>query len=320
MAKKNEDKNKAPEVLEENESSPENDLPVAPPDNTIQMMPTNLVSGDLEASMIKAEKYLKIQDRLRKLAVTLTSIADWVNEGGKPYLQWTGTAKVAMAFGVSYEQMVYKSTKFKDDLGEYIVFDCNGYVTWQGRKIPEAGTGSSRDAFFGKRNGEYLPTSEVDLNNVKKKALTNFLNRGLKSMIGLSFTWAEISEFTNGTITADKVQRVDYDPPGGGGGKVPDSEELKEKKKKLGNMILEMCKGSKEAASQYLLDLTTFTPKGKTEAVKGKTQMRYVSEKQVNMLLGQLKEEYKTFKTDQKPPLDGALPDVQVTEPTNQNQ
>ena len=114
------------EVTHQTESSRE--TPAPPSDNVIQMLDTNLVSGELEASMIKAEKYLKIQDRMRKLAVTLTSITDWVNEGDKPYLQWTGTAKIAMAFGVSYEQMVYKQTTFKDDLGEYVVFDCNGYA------------------------------------------------------------------------------------------------------------------------------------------------------------------------------------------------
>lgn len=312
--KKKEDK--APEEVNVHSEVHES-LPVPETDNMIQMMPTNLVSGDLEASMIKAEKYLKIQDRLRKLAVSLTSVADWVNEGGKPYLQWTGTAKIAMAFGVSYEQMAYKSTKFRDDLGEYVVFDCNGYVTWQGRKIPEAGTGSSRDSFFGKRNGQFLPISEVDLNNVKKKALTNFLNRGLKSMIGLSFSWDEIKEFTGGKITSATVQNVDYGKPGGGGGKEPDSEELKAKKKRLGNMILEMCNGNKEAASKYLMELTTFTPKGATEPIKGKSSMNYVSENQVNMLLGQLDKQYKTFKDDQKKPLNEQLPVVQTSTPTS---
>lgn len=308
-------KNSAPEIVENMPLETRSESLPIEQENSIQMMPTDLVSGDLEASMIKAEKYLAIQDRLRKLAVNVTSVADWVNEGGKPYLQWTGTAKVAMAFGVSYEQMVYKQTKFKDDIGEYVVFDCNGYVTWQGRKIPEAGTGSSRDAFFGKRNGEYLPTSEVDLNNIKKKALTNFLNRGLKSMIGLSFSWEEIETITGGKITSAKVAGVSYDQ-GGAGGKTPESEETKAKKKKLGQMILEICQGNKEAASAYLYKLTTFKTKEGKE-IKGKKQMRFVSEKQTDMLFSKVQEEHKTVAQDSKPPLEKKLPEVSVDTPTN---
>jgi len=290
------------------ENSDSENLPEAQEKTGIQMLDSNLVSGDLEASMKRAEKFLQIQDRMRKLAVNLTSPVDWVNENGKPYLQWSGTSKIAMAFGVSYEDLHYSKTNVKDDKGEYVDFECTGYVTWQGRQVPETGTGSSRDPFFGKRNGEFIPLTEIDLNNIKKKALTNFLNRGLKSMIGLSYTWEEIETITNNRINRKNVQGVTYTQGAKGGD--TDSPEHKTAKANLSNMILEMCDGDKAKAGNYLEELTTWEKDGKP--MKGKKTARFMSEAQMKVILPKVQDAYKTFKADKEPP----LPDVQTSEPT----
>lgn len=205
---------------------------------TPEVQPLQIVNvNSLEATIKNAEKYVAAQDAIRKMALRVTSITDWVDEGGKPYLQWSGTAKVARTFGVSYSPVVFEKEIGEDERGKFVVYHCAGNVMFNGQSISEIGTGSSRDSFFGvrtkwidgKKEKYDLPLSEIDLTDVKKKAQTNFLNRGLKSLLGLSFTWDEISASTNGRITRDTVNGVNkgvtYQQPAQKPAETPQSKE-----------------------------------------------------------------------------------------------
>ena len=151
---------------------------------------------NLELSLETAERFFTLQDRIKKSAIKVTNQNDWIDQNGNPYLQWKGASSIACAFGVSYSDLNFSKENDKDDDGEFVIYTATAMVKWQGRSVPEIGTGSSRDSFFGKRGGRFLPLSEVDLNNVKKKALTNMLNRGIKSLLGLSFTWNDIEKYS----------------------------------------------------------------------------------------------------------------------------
>ena len=74
--------------------------------------PVSLASGfpdlrtvDIEAVVKNAEKYMQIQKRLREAALQLTNTNDWVNQDGNPYLEISGTNKVAAGFGISYRDI-----------------------------------------------------------------------------------------------------------------------------------------------------------------------------------------------------------------------
>ena len=181
-------------------------------ENAIMAQPLNnsgLSMVSLEESIKRAENYVKLQDSIRKNALKLTSLQDWVDEGGKPYLMWSGTSKIARAFGVSYGNLTWQTEIFEDENGKCMDITVSGDVLWQGQQLPEVGSASSRDALWGIRKDRetkekiYIPLADIDRTDIKKKALTNFLNRGLKSLLGLSFTWGEIAEQTNGRITKD---------------------------------------------------------------------------------------------------------------------
>jgi hypothetical protein len=271
----------------------------------INMM--SLQSVDLEGQLKNAEKFFELQSRIRQLSLNVTNQGDWVDEGNKPYLQWTGTSKIAMAFGVSYKDLIFEKELVKDDKGEYLIYHCMGVVSWQNREVPELGTGSTRDSFFGVRtrekeggqNGErekyFLPMSEVDITSVKKKALTNMLNRGLKDLLGLSFSWDEIEKNTNGKITKAGSASVSYKDKGGGGGKkVEMSEEGKKLLKQVGDDILSMFKGDAGLARGYLERATSWKVKDGPDAgkeIKGKTELNQISEKQLKFLADKVKQD-----------------------------
>ena len=71
--------------------------------------PVSLASGfpdlrsvGMNAVIANAEKYMELQTRLRATALKLTNVNDWVNQDGQPYLEISGTNKVAAGFGKSY--------------------------------------------------------------------------------------------------------------------------------------------------------------------------------------------------------------------------
>lgn len=210
-----------------------NAVTVQPQRQVQQMQEINSVAA-LEQAMKVAEKYQEVQVRLRRLALRSTNINDWLDQGGKPYLQWSGFAQIAAAFGVQYNEPKIETFYVDDDAGRYFQCDVSGMIFWQGHAIPETGSANSRDELYGVRtvkgedgkavyeNGKkktyFLPLSEINLGDIRKKALTNFLNRGLKSTLGLSFTWEEIAETTQRKITKDLVAAIDYKKDGKGGG------------------------------------------------------------------------------------------------------
>ena len=222
-------------------------------------VPANKI--DLERSIESASMFLSMQDKIRKMSIKLTNQNDWIAEGGKPYLQWTGASKIAAAFGVSYDDLRFEKETIKDEIGEYINFHALATVRWNGRAVPEIGTGSTRDSFFGKRNKQWIPISEIDLNNIKKKAVTNMLNRGIKSLLGLSFTWEEIESYSDGAIKKSGVSGVTFEK-GKKGGKIPEEFDVIDKRSQIRSMLLEIHMNDKKKASDFLFDLTDNPAKG----------------------------------------------------------
>ena len=51
--------------------------------------------------------------------------------------------------------------------------------------IEVEGAASSDESFFAKRDGRPIPLSEVNLNTVRKKSLTNAQRRAMKAILGL---------------------------------------------------------------------------------------------------------------------------------------
>lgn len=190
--------------------------PAVTPIKTMSLVPH--AAMDLQAQIDNAGKFMELQSKIRMMAVKLTNCNDWEDQKGIPYLKWQGAAKIRSAFGVSYTPPDIRREDCRDEKGAYIMYHAEAMVSWQGATIPCVGTGSTRDPFFGKKNGQDIPLSEIDLTDIKKKACTNMLNRGLRDLLGLTFTWEEIDKIVGGTIK-EGARKQDYKegdkPPAG---------------------------------------------------------------------------------------------------------
>lgn len=251
-----------------------------------EIIPQQNEIRSIEETVKSAEKYVDALGKIRLLAIKLTNNLDWSNQGGKPYLEKSGCDKIAGAFGVKIFNVTFEKESNRDDAGDYIIYTCSGEGRWNNHEESEIGTCSTRDDFFGKKSGAYKPLSEVDLTDIKKKAFTNFANRIIKKLVGLSFSWEEITQLSNNKITQATVSKVDFSQGSKGGN--TDSPETKKLRDECRTFLLKLNNNEEQSAKEMLITQTGFT--GKDGAVvPGKDNVLKLSEKQVQILHGKLK-------------------------------
>lgn len=130
----------------------------------------------------KAEKYIEAMNRIMDAALKITSELDWVLIGGKPYLQESGTTKVARLFGISI-QLIGAPTVETDPEG-YKTYTYKARFMLKDQFIECEGSRSMREDFFSKsKNGGIKKPDEIDDRDVKMAAYTNCLNNGIKRLI-----------------------------------------------------------------------------------------------------------------------------------------
>lgn len=141
-------------------------------------------------------------DFYRKVALIslkLTSVHDWVDENGKPFLQASGAKKLMKIWGAKISSM---RMEIETDKGTGLPL----YRFW-GRAqsdvlkvdIEVLGGRNANDSFF-------TSQTKLDLLDVQKAAYNNFIGRAIKAVIGLdNLTWEEIEEMTSNRITKAKA-------------------------------------------------------------------------------------------------------------------
>lgn len=274
-----------------------------------QSLASVLAGGNINDIEKAIEREIKVTDMIRKFCIRLTSIVDWVDESGVPYLLWQGAAKIAGKVGMKYEfdkdgngNPAFNEKIFSDEHGECLEISISGMCEREGISLPEVGTSTSRDSLWGKRDGQFVPLSEVDRTDVKKKAVTNFLNRGLKSRMGLSFTWEEIAQATNGVITREKVVglrgSIHYEKgKRGGKGQQSTSVNGANKRDRLAQLINEMANGDAQRAKSLLIQHSSF--QGSNGVVAGKGSVSDLSDARVSKTLEKVEVAYKEWDVSQ---------------------
>jgi len=263
------------------------------PINAVTVQTSNV--QNLEMAIQQAENFVKLQDRIRKMAVNLTNTNDWIDQNGTPYLQASGCSKIAGAFGLRVYGVETVGEKDIDDKGEFLIYNTSGYSAWNGNEVHEIGSATSRDDFFAKRkddngNSILLPLQEIDRADIRKKSHTNFMNRIIKRQLGLTYTWEELAEASSGKITKEKCGSVKYEK-GRKGGSTDTDPKTKDHRAELRNKVLEMAGGDTKTARTMLETFSQWTNK-KGELVAGKTNVDQLSEKQVNIVLDKVRKEY----------------------------
>lgn len=156
---------------------------------------------------------------LMKLAMSATTVTDWADMGGVPYLQAWGSKKIALRFGASIYMdrnkdgdVSFQREDFGDQHGPYYVYTVTGKAVIGEREFMAIGTASTRDQFLGMENekdaqGRYVKGQDGKTNKVpvalheavqdaKKKAVTNFQNNAIKSILGIGgFSWDDLVKF-----------------------------------------------------------------------------------------------------------------------------
>lgn len=242
-------------------------------------IPVVLAADDLVKVAEMAEKRIEAIKKIKSVALRVTNINDWIDQGGKPYLQASGAEKVGRTFGISWRIDEPTLTTEEDNNYSYTY---KGYFSLGSATIEAIGSRGTKDPFFSKSHGEAKPLSEIDRNDVKKAAYTNLLGNGITRILGIrNLTWEELEA---AGIKKGATAKVDYT-------KKEMSEESKDLRKKIGEMLMQMSLGDKEEASNLLLKFTSFVGKDGKE-VKGKSSLADISEKAMPVTYGKVKEAY----------------------------
>jgi len=156
-----------------------------------------------------AEKRIEAVNKIKQMALRVTNSNDWVDMGGKPYLQSSGAEKIARLFGICWQ--IEEPTIEYDEDGHF-TYTYKGTFTLikQGVSIEAVGTRSSRDPLFSKSHGKDIPPSEISKADVKKSAYTNLTANGITRLLGIrNLSWDDVKN-ANISIT----QKVEYKKAG----------------------------------------------------------------------------------------------------------
>lgn len=258
------------------------------PRDEIEVIPTD----DL---LFRAEKRVNQVQKLISLSLRSTNHQDWVDQNGKPYLMSTGAEKVARIFGVKIHGVETRKINSEDEKGRFYFYQTTGIAELPGGvdSIVAMGTCSSKDQFFalmtveskdeeGKTKKEKVlkPFSEIDETNIMKSSYTNFLVNAITRLIGLrGLTYDQLKD---AGIDVGKISSVRYQ-----GSEM--SQEAKGLKDQCWETIKSICNNDETMAKAKLRELTGFKSKN-GDVVPGKDNINFLSEKQIQILHGKLKE------------------------------
>ena len=158
-----------------------------------------------------AEKRIDAVVKIKQMALKVTGARDWTDQGGNPYLQVSGSEKVANLFNISW-RLDEPSVETEPD--GHFTYTMRGIFSIPGRSISAEGSRSSKDPFFKKfdwNNGVKTekPISAIDRRDVRMAALTNLLGNGITRLLGIrNLSYSDLEKYAG--ITKDMIATVDY--------------------------------------------------------------------------------------------------------------
>jgi len=170
-----------------------------------------------------AEKRIDAVVKIKQMALKVTNARDWTDQGGNPYLQVSGSEKVANLFNISWR---LDEPSIETEADGHFTYTMRGIFSIPGRSISAEGSRSSKDPFFKKYdwdNGKKTerPISAIDRRDVRMAALTNLLGNGISRLLGIrNLTYADLEMYAG--IKKEQILTVDY--KGKGGNKPPIQE------------------------------------------------------------------------------------------------
>ncbi len=178
--------------------------------------PEVIGNGHIDALQVVEDRARSI-GRIRELAIRSTVPEHWTNQGDKPYLTSAGAQAAARICGVKVTNVSVRREEHRDKDGSYYEFVFTGTFSLPGtldRIEGVEGSCTSRDDLLG--TGGKKTIEEVDPGDVRKKAQTNLLQRGITQILGLrGLEWSTLAKFG---ITPEGAAKVEYETGAKGGG------------------------------------------------------------------------------------------------------
>jgi len=257
------------------------------PEMTLINVPERGLSIEKELAAI--EKNVEFFNRVKIIALKMTKPSDWVDQGASLYLMDRGAENVAIAFGVDISDLKLAQEWAEDSKGRYYTYVATGkaYSKKLGRYVEDIGVCSQRDKFFGFQGGKLKEIEDVDMPNIRRKAVTNLYGRLIKRVIGLM--GVTMDDLKASGMDTTKIQKVEYKA---GAQKTSDlTPEGKDLKAQLDMMLLRLANNDAKAAAELLKKFSFWKGKddGKEHFV---TDSAKLSEKWLSSTYGRVKAEY----------------------------
>jgi len=190
-------------------------------DGTKTQKDHDLIISPLESDKLisiaeMAEKRAEAIKKIKRQALRITNERDWVDQGGKPYIQASGAEKIARLFGISW-RFIGEPQRFEEGNGHFR-FDVSMEFVMGGSTVEVRGSRSSKDSFFTtryqwdqekkERVKIELPPTEIDKADVMKSAITNTIGNGISRILGIrNLTWEDLKE---AGLDPSKISKVEY--------------------------------------------------------------------------------------------------------------
>lgn len=234
------------------------------------------------------EQKVELVKRYRLVLLKLTTEEHWIDQSGKPHLESDGVHALAACLGVVFEAPVFETEEHRESTPPWVAYHVTVTARLGDRTISEIGSASSKDDFLasaGKGKG-LLPLEQVDLGNIRKKALTNAQSRAFTKLSGLgSTTWAELAQ-----VGIRPSRSVDYRGRGESRGAAQGAGTWNQEREELWKKLCEMCGGA-DAAAQALEDMTA----NPDRQYKGIRDLKSASDRQLAYLKGRILAEWDKF-------------------------
>ncbi|MFA5542738.1 MAG: hypothetical protein WDA47_03130 [Bacilli bacterium] len=243
----------------------------------------------IEQQVERLEKNIELFNKIKTVSLKLTKEKDWVlQKEDSPYLMDRGAENIAIAWGIDISGVDLKMEWAEDEKGRYYIFTATGkaYAKKLGRYVEDIGVCSQRDKFFGMAGGTLKEIEDVDMANIKRKAVTNLYNRLIKRVVGLMNV--TVDDLVAAGLDVKKIPKIDYKK---GSQKVAKTftPAYQEKLQKIRDIANRLAQGNEEIARKAIKEASYFKLKdGKEVFAENVSQL--TTEKWIDITLNRIEE------------------------------
>lgn len=271
--------------------------------------------GDIIQMARRAKAQAEAYSELRRHSLEITMGGDWLIQGQvgvedpEVYLEASGARRLAHAWGVRWYDVKQERVVEHDSDGEYYLVMTTGMVSFLTREVVEIGIASSRDRFFATEkdgSGGLMASEDVNIGNVYKKSMTDFVRRAVTNTLGLEAL--PLSELPERHRKA--VKRVEYGK-GTKGGKTQTAEE-RSAANNIWNACVKMAGGDQKVASELLWSLSKWKGRdGKELGSRSAADLQRLAGKSLEITYSKVKDAFRAW---EKNPVPYVMSDLQAEE------